>query len=263
MSAGLEVKKPIRFFFFFGLFLAFVLLGVRACNERQTKQEVAEVEKILNENKRDLVPSKNQDLSPNEISVDEQIRNAKNNLMDSNSKELGAFESSKKPSIKIKAKSESGKKTTLNIVKDTSKAVINVRPKKSKDIKSVKEKTVVAKKEVQKKVEKKVVKAPIKKAEKKIVGQKSSYAVRMRILVSGQGYKLDAISQAKLKGAIKLNSKPGKVKVLVFSDDSQGRSLVVKRAELKSALIRAGLSTSTNIVFETVSGTGYAELIFY
>ena len=57
MSAGIEVKKPIRFFFFFASFLTFVLLGVRACNQQRTLEEVVEIEKILNEKHKELIPT--------------------------------------------------------------------------------------------------------------------------------------------------------------------------------------------------------------
>ena len=86
---------------------------------------------------------------------------------------------------------------------------------------------------------------------------------KMKILVSGRGYALDGRSQAKIKGAIKLNSRTNKVEVLIFSEDPQGRSLVVKKAELKSALIRAGLRTTVSLDFKTVDRKGYAEILFY
>ena len=255
MSGGIEVKKPIRFFFFFGLFLAFVLLGVRACNERRTLEEVAEVEKILNENRRDLIPSKEP------LNADSP-KGKKLNL--SNSDELQGFKAS-----------DSDKASKIK--KKTSKAS---PPKKAKVVKKRKEapkKPVVSKKPKSVKVAKASNKDQKSKkpSTQKASGSSnstnsssnpsstSSGQPKMKILVKGQGYVLDGISEAKLKGAVKLNSNPSRVEVLLFSEDTQGRSLVVKRAELKSALLRAGLSTRVDVEFKTVERKGYAEILFY
>ena len=250
--SGIEVKKPIRFFFFFGLFLAFVLLGVRACNERRTMEEVAEVEKILNENKRELIPSKEGDT----------FVDSEKDLNSSNASELDIFESSgktqKSTSNTKKKTKEKPKKSEVRVKKNTAQAVINVRPKKEEKSKKP---VVVAEKTEPVKETRAPKPSIIQDAVDEVINDKET--PKMSIVVSGQGYALDGISQAKLKGAIKLNSSPSKVKILVYSKDSQGRSPVVKRAELKSALIRAGLSTSVLIDFESVDRTGYAEVLFY
>jgi outer membrane biosynthesis protein TonB len=253
VSAGIEVKKPIRFFFFFGLFLSFVLLGVRACNDRRTQEEVAEVEKILSENERELIPSK-------ESMVSDSPEGKELNL--SNSDELGDFESEgpskvadvKKPAKPKKptqtSKPKASTKEPTKPKSESLRAQVTIRPKPRKPV-------VPA---VDKAESKKEMSAP-KKTE--ATNADANLQPKMKILVSGQGYVLDGISQAKLKGAISLNSNPTKVKVLLFSEDPQGRSLVVKRAELNSALIRAGLSTSAKIEFEIVNRSGYAEVLFF
>ena len=238
----IEVKKPVRFFFFFGLFLTLVLLGVRTCNKRRVLEEVVEVEKILNENKRDL--SSDKESMGVKISKDKSFDV-------SNSDELKGFELD---SNQKESKPKAPKKTNVKGTKNTAQLVKDI--KKSREIAKQIKKPQVRNTKLNELYKKKVVR-------EKQGDLTPPLKPNMKILVSGQGYALDEVSLAKLKGAIKLNFNLNKIKILLFSKDPQGRSLVVKKAELKSSLIRAGLKTSVDIDFEIIERSGYAEVHFY
>jgi len=247
VAVNVEVKKPIRFFFFFGLFLVFILFGVKACNDRRTEQEVAEIEEILNDYDNELIPSR---IAPDgDNNKDSSQKVSKKSLKDSNEDELSSF-SSKKP-------------TKLKVDRSKAKAVIQVRSKKDKEIESA------ATPKIAEKSEKKSVSdviAPSKsvnKTSKVASNTKSAGSSKIRVSVDGEPYKLNAISLAKLKGAVKLYPKPNRVEIQIFSQDAQKRSSVVKQAEIKSTLIRLGLPTNTKMDFKTLDKVGFADVVFY
>lgn len=257
MAVSVEVKKPIRFFFFFGLFLVFILFGVKACNDRRTEQEVAEIEEILNDYDNELIPSR---IAPNDKDISDSKSEPKNakesgesdkklsskkNLEDSNDNELSLF-SSKKP-------------TKLKVDRSKAKAVIQVRSKKDNTTKS--ESTLKSADKSEKKPLSDVV--TTSKDLNKFSNSNSSGGSKIRVSVDGEPYKLNAISLAKLKGAVKLYPKPDRVEIQIFSQDTQKRSSVVRQAEIKSTLIRLGLPTNTKIDFKTLDKVGFADVVFY
>lgn len=238
--AKVEIAKPVRFTIFFILFLTFVLLGVKACNDQKLNTEVAEIEELLKENtdEDEAAEEANATEEETELKTSETTKTDTEMVSAKNSEELSDFKEALPAAKKEKKKKPVKASATINVKAAPEKKA----PEKKKEIKKA---------EVSKKTQ-----APKNTVEK-------TTKPKMTLKVSGANYKLDDISNAKLKGAIRINKNPSKIEAVGFIGAGSNTSPIVKANEIKSTLIRLGVSTKVEIKTTTEEGEGYGEVRFY
>lgn len=236
--AKVEIAKPVRFTVFFILFLTFVLLGVKACNDQKLNEEVAEIEELL----KDEADEEAQSLTQDEVSADEDQEKDKDKETQDDQNEAAKTDT-KKVSAKNSQELSDFKKESPK--KKTAKASATINVKAASEKKKALEKPAAKKPEASKNA--------VEKDNKP----------KMRLKVSGKGYSLDDISKAKLKGAIRINKNPSKIEAVGFVGSGSNTSPIVKANEIKSTLIRLGVGTKVEIKTTTEKGEGYGEVRFY
>lgn len=257
--AKIEIAKPVRFTVFFLLFLTFVLLGVKACNDQKLNTEVAEIEELL-EDQSDKAQSNNTSdgktpTQPEKKGEEIQAK-ATNDAFDKNSQELSDFKTASPDNKSLKSKSS---KQTSSIKKINSN---ETKPGTKK--KAVKASATINVKAATTKNKTSKPKAASKpNTSTSAETKKSNSAPKMRLKVSGADYKLDSISNAKLKGAIQINKNTAKIEAVGFISAGSSASPIVKANEIKSTLLRLGVDTKVEIKTITEKGEGYGEVRFY